>query len=336
MGKKYNWHIIAWSIYILYQFTEVFIEERGFPFQSVALTASYTLTTIFTFYVFYFIIWKPYLKSENKIRLLSTLIIGPIAFIAFRYILEENIYEAVFGFGNYRNDHLPYYIFDNISRAIFVGSMSLIVALLEHKYDLERDFLQLKNEKSEAEMAFLRSQMNPHFLFNTLSFLHTKTFKFDPDLAETVRKLSDMLRYSLQSSKAEKVPIQKEIDLLENYIDIFRNRFEGKFFTNFNVKGNQLQQKMEPLLLMPFIENAFKHGVMNKPDTPVQIELEVKNNALSFICKNKINHHQKDPGSGIGLENVKRRLELLYPNKHQLDIQKQDNDFIVSLQLDLK
>lgn len=336
MDKKYTLHFVSWLIYVVYNYIGAFIEDKGFDFQSFALETSYTLTTILTFYVFYFGAWKPYLKNGNKLRVVAGAIMGLIFFIGFRHILEEIIFEAVFGFGNYRNDDLWYYFLDNINRAIFVGGCSLVVALLENKYRLETEYLQVINEKSEAEMSLLRSQLNPHFLFNTLSFLHTKTFKLDPELADTVLKLSDMLRYSLQSSKADKVMIKSEIESLENYIAIFQNRFAGKFHVDFKVDGTQLQQRIEPLLLIPFVENSFKHGILSDADSPAQIKLEVGNNKFRFCCKNKINHHQKDPGSGIGLENVKKRLRLLYPERHELKILEEDGDFFVDLKLDLK
>jgi len=315
---------------------ENFIEDKGLVFQSFTLNTSYILTTILTFYVFYFGAWKPYLKNGDKLKVVVAAILGLIFFIAFRYILEEKIFEAILGFGNYRNDALGYYFLDNINRAIFVGGCSLVVALLENKYELETDYLQVMNEKSEAEMSLLRSQLNPHFLFNTLSFLHTKTFKLDPELADTVLKLSDMLRYSLQSSKADKVAIKSEIELLENYIAIFQNRFAGKFFVNFETIGTQVQQRIEPLLLIPFVENTFKHGVLSEADAPAKIKLKIAAGRLNFSSQNKINNYPKDPGSGIGLENVKRRLNLLYPERHELKILEEEGVFFVDLVLDIK
>ena len=335
MNKKYIWHLISWSIYVIYQYIEAVVEDKGFDFQNMALNTSYILTTIFTFYVFYFGVWKPYFKSGNKLRVALAAMMGLVFFIAFRYILEEKIFEAILGFGNYRNDDLWYYFLDNINRATFVAGCCLVVALLENKYELETDYLQVINEKSEAEMSLLRSQLNPHFLFNTLSFLHTKTFKLDPELADTVLKLSDMLRYSLQSSKADKVAIKSEIELLENYIAIFQNRFAGKFFVNFNVIGSQVQQRIEPLLLIPFVENTFKHGILSDAAAPADIKLEITNGQFRFSCQNKINNYQKDPGSGIGLENVRRRLNLLYPERHDLKISETDGVFFVDLMLEI-
>jgi len=336
MDRKYIWHFVSWSIYVVYNYVENFIEDKGVEFQSLMLNTSYTLTTILSFYVFYFGAWKPYLKNGNKLKVIVAAILGLIFFIAFRHILEEKIFEALLGFGNYRVDDLWPYFLDNINRAIFVGGCSLVVALLEHKFQLEPNYLQAINEKSEAEMSLLRSQLNPHFLFNTLSFLHTKTFKLDPELADTVLKLSDMLRYSLQSSKTDQVMIKSEIELLENYIAIFQNRFADKFYVDFNVVGTNFQQRIEPLLLIPFVENAFKHGVLSDADAPAKIKLEVTDGTFHFQCENKINNYQKDPGSGIGLENVKKRLNLLYPDRHELKVLEEEGTFFINLSLNLK
>ena len=335
MQKKYNWHILAWSIFILYQYIDSY-RNGDTDFQSFVLVTSYVITILSTFYLIYFFVGKPFAVNNNKFRLVIGSMLGLLFFIGFRYLLEEVLFEIIFGFGNYVNDEFTWYFSDNIWRAFFYGVASIIVVLLEQKNEFNERYLQLANEKSQAEMAFLRSQLNPHFIFNTLSFLHTKTYKLDPELAETVLKLSDMLRYSLQSSKQDKVAIKNEIELLENYIAIFQNRFEGKFFVDLKIQGAELQQRIEPLLLMPFVENAFKHGVLNNPDTPAEVKLVVKPGELIFTCKNKINNFQKDPGSGIGLENVRRRLDLLYPDKHTLDVLKEEGNFSVRLFLDLK
>jgi len=334
MNKKYTWHFIAWSIFILYQYIESYFED-GYDFLFLVLNTTYIITGIATFYFFYFLAWKPFLANSNKVRLLISIPLGFCFFVALRYFLEEVMCEFVFGFGNYRNDAIGPYFKDNVWRAFFYGSISLLASFLEQKQDFEKSYLQLQTEKSEAEMAFLRSQLNPHFIFNTLSYLHTKTFKFDPELAETVRKLSDMLRYSLESSKTDKVTIIKEIELLKNYIAIFQNRFEGKFFVNFHVEGTDLQQRIEPLLLIPFVENAFKHGIMNQSDIPANIKLVVEKGKIHFVCKNNINNYQKDKGSGIGMENVQRRLDLLYPDNYDLNIDKTNGIFCVDLKLNL-
>ena len=332
LKKKYSWHIAIWIVYLSYQFLE-HGSDSDWDMVTFALISSYVVIAISTFYLFYLIIWKRFLKKPHVLSLTIAIIFGLLFFICFRFLIEEVVYESIFGFGNYINDDLKPYFFDNIWRALFYAIFSLVVFLLEREQDMEKKVLALKTENVEAEMAFLRSQLNPHFLFNTLSFLHAKTIKFDPELSDTIRKLSDMLRYSLQSSKEAQVSLQKEVELIENYIDIFRNRFEGRFFVEFDMKITNLGFKIEPLLLIPFVENMFKHGVMSNSKNPGIITLNCQENTLVFKCQNQINTYKKDASSGIGLENVRRRLELLYPDCYTLNITEDKGYFTTDLQL---
>ena len=332
LKKKYTWHIIIWLGYILYQYSELFV-DGDIDFASVALTTSYIFMALSTFYLSYFFVWKPFLVFENRIRLVIGVILCLMYYVAVRFLIDEIIFEALFGFGNYFSDEFVPYFLDNIWRAVYFSASSLIVALLEKRTLVEKQNLELKNERKEAEMSLLRSQLNPHFLFNTLSFLYTKTLPLDPALGNTILKLSDMLRYSMQNSQVVQVDIEREIELVENYIAIFENRFEGKFFVKFYKPQSRRSHQIEPLLLIPFVENMFKHGVMHDRTDPGQITLSYQGDEMIFECRNKINNHQKDKGVGIGLENVKRRLSLLYPDKHTLKIKSKDGYFIVRLTL---
>ena len=333
-NKKYTWHLIIWVIYVVYQLIDYY--EAGVDeFMLLALCLSYMAAAISTFYIFYGFVWKRFINLKPSALLLFPIGLGLLAFIVIRYALEEIVFEAAFGFGNYTDDSFFPYAWDNLWRAIFYAACGLIVFLLERRQTMKAAMMQLKNEKTEAEMAFLRSQLNPHFLFNTLSFLHTKTMKLDPELSDTILKLSDMLRYSMQNSAEEQVPVRGEIQLLENYISIFRNRFEGKFFVNFNKQLPGFPHKIEPLLLMPFVENMFKHGVMNDVNTPGEILLTYNGRVMIFNCRNKINTYEKDARKGIGLDNVRRRLELCYPNNHELMINEENGYFSSSLTLNV-
>ena len=333
MNKKINWHIIGVILFVAYHGMEVFIGNT--TQQMLMLSISYVSISIITFYGCYFLIWKPFLLQPKVLRLVIGLAIGFSFFIGLRFLIEETLYPVFFGFDNYKIDEFWYYVKSNYWYALFFVCYSLLVALLENKIGLEQSNLQLQAEKSDAQMAFLRSQLNPHFLFNTLSYLHSKTIKYDSELSDTILKLSDLLRYSLVNSQEEKVDIEKEVKLLENYITIFKNRFAGKCFVEFKVLGSDLKQKMEPLLLIPFVENTFKHGVLNDAETPAEILIDVKKGILHFYCRNKISHYQKDASSGIGVENVRQRLNLLYPEQYTLEIGKKEGYFIVDLTLQL-
>jgi LytS/YehU family sensor histidine kinase len=269
------------------------------------------------------------------LQLISWTTIGFILFVSIRYLFEEVIYLHLLGHGNYYLS-IGEYIWNNLWwYALPLIMTSVIIYSVERNIQSQKEQMILQQEKTVAELSFLRSQINPHFLFNTLSFLHTEAFQRDPELADMILKVSDILRYSVESTKAGKRAIRQEVKLIYDYIDIFKKRFEGRCFINFNVSGDDQSQLIEPLLLIPFVENAFKHGSFSDADHPININLSISKNELRFHLQNQIKKQIKDTGSGIGVKNVKRRLEVLYPGKHELNITANSNDYEVILSLRL-
>jgi LytS/YehU family sensor histidine kinase len=255
-------------------------------------------------------------------------------YISVRYGIEEMLYPAVLGFRNYNPaTSTPYYILDNIYYASPAIVISGVVWSFEETLRRERENRQLRQEKTQAEEAFLRTQINPHFLYNTLNYFYSLAYPISEQLGSAVLKLSDLMRYMLHQRPDGQVELTREIDYLHNYIDLYRLRFGGQFFVEFTVTGEAAGQRLPALLLIPFAENVFKHGVLNCPDTPVYIQLTIKPNELLFEVDNKIGQHQKDATSGIGLANVRRRLELLYPNRHTLTVSQTSERFHTLLRL---
>lgn len=207
--------------------------------------------------------------------------------------------------------------------------------MLEKNNRKEKEHAQLQKEKAEAELAYLRTQLNPHFLFNSLNILYTQAFQLDEKLSNTILKFSDILRYSLQKSKANRSSIQEEMQLAQNYIELFKERFSGRCFVEVMQSGEHRDYMIEPLLIIPFIENAFKHGRFTDPAHPIRFSWEVKNRQFIFRSVNQIKSGSKDVGTGIGLNNVRKRLELLYPDRHELVITEKENIFEVVLRLKL-
>ncbi|MEP6844971.1 MAG: histidine kinase [Panacibacter sp.] len=197
---------------------------------------------------------------------------------------------------------------------------------------------QKQSEHFKTELSFLRSQVSPHFLFNVLNNITALARLKSDDLEPTVMKLSSLMRYMLYETDEEKVVIKNEAEYLQDYIDLQKQRFgdELTLLVLFDLKEEW--HAIEPMLLIPFVENAFKHGggLIQHPE--IFIRLEVDNSELQYTVKNKFEESEttKDKASGIGLTNVKRRLELLYPDKHKLTIDKKDRWFIIDLHIILK
>jgi len=204
----------------------------------------------------------------------------------------------------------------------------------------QRRLGEMAKENAEAELNFLKSQINPHFVFNSLNSVYFLIDKQNSDARDALHKFSDMLRYQLYDCNGNKSSIEKEVAYLEDYIDMQRLRRDENSKIQFDVSDNVKGFSIEPLLLIPFVENAFKHlSHHGAKSNEVNITLNKQNNLLQFAVTNttepKLNGNTVKAPGGIGLKNVKRRLELLYPNKHTLTIDDSNGMFNVALAIDM-
>jgi sensor histidine kinase YesM len=237
---------------------------------------------------------------------------------------------------------LPYYIRNffsfNFFPILFILACSTAYRMVNDK--IKEDSLQKEkeNENLKTELSLLRSQVSPHFMFNIMNNMVSLARKKSDLLEPSLIKLSSLLRYMLYETD-EKVPLQKEIEYLQSYIDLQKQRFGNNVLIKASMENINEHYEIEPMLLIPFVENAFKHGTGLIENGEIDVELRTEKNMLSFSVRNKFNEsteETKDKSSGIGLPNVQRRLDLLYGNKHSLLITKQNGWFIVSLQIILQ
>jgi len=330
MNKTIRWHIGVWLVYFFISyFQDILYEDWTFAV-SFYNVASFSLIVI-AFYIFYLIVAPNFLKPGRYFYIPLFLFL----FIGMKYFVQELLTPWIFGSSNSFESTFLEYIDANLFLAFVPAAAGSLLYMFEQRKKNEANALRLLNERNEAELAFLRTQINPHFLFNTMSFLHTKAFKLDEELATSILRLSDVMRYTLKNSESASITVQEEINLVQDLIDIYRDRFGEKCFVNLEMKGDGFNQKFEPLILMPFVENAFKHGVYNDPDHPVLFKLDLKQGHLVFSISNEIKHQKKDEVSGIGITNLRRRLNLMYPNKHQLDIRNDGKTYFAELKIDL-
>jgi two-component system LytT family sensor kinase len=229
-------------------------------------------------------------------------------------------------------------VYDNMIPHFLLVSTGAAFKLLLDYAKAQRRMGELAREKAEAELGFLKSQINPHFLFNSINSVYFLIDKSNTAARDALHRFSDMLRYQLYEVKGEKIPVEKEISFIKDYIDLQRLRKEANCAVKFNIDEHVHGFSIEPLLLVPFVENSFKHlshysnGRMNE----IKIDLSRSNNEMRFMISNTTEGQQVDDvkqDGGIGLPNVKRRLELLYPQKHVLDIRQHDEWFDVELRM---
>ncbi len=198
----------------------------------------------------------------------------------------------------------------------------------------EKEAADLKSENLNSELKFLRSQINPHFLFNSLNNIYALSVSKSDKTPGTILKLSDMLRYIIYDCNADRVPLDKEINYINNFIDL--QKLKDDEMTNIRVDfdGADRSCMIAPMIFIPFIENSFKHSkIEDTTNGWIHLTIENTGNQLLFSVRNSVpkGDFTKDKVGGVGLENVKRRLELLYPHKHQLQIEKAENEFVVQL-----
>jgi two-component system, LytTR family, sensor kinase len=215
---------------------------------------------------------------------------------------------------------------------VIFGSM---IKLFIDALNSEQLKMKLSKEKDAMELAFLKSQINPHFLFNTLNNLYGLSLSEPDKTPDAIVKLAEMMRYMLYESNAEKVPLDKEIGYLKSYVELQKLRYFGTTYINFNINGQFNHQLIAPLLLISFVENAFKHGEVFDAEHPLSMTLSFDDTHLVFDVKNKIHNKNKEEVGGFGVQNVERRLALLYPDKHKLMSETNKNIFESHLEIDL-
>lgn len=236
---------------------------------------------------------------------------------------------------SFSND-LKQKIYENVISDFFLVAAGAAFKLVFDYLKMQQRLAEVAREKAETELNFLKSQINPHFLFNSLNAVYFLINKDNSDARAALHKFSEMLRYQLYEMNGDRIPIEKEITYLKDYVDLQQLRKDEKYSVQFNCSADAKGFSIAPLLLIPFVENAFKH-LSHYPDKMnfVKLNLTSIQNELHFTIENS-----REPGrtitekeGGIGLVNVKRRLELLYPGKHSLKIEDTGDRFLVQLKL---
>ncbi len=233
-------------------------------------------------------------------------------------------------------DRMPLYVSKSFFYVLFITAISTGYGLVTHLVGQEKARQDQQREHLQSELSFLRSQISPHFIFNILNsiiyLIRSKSERAEP----VTHHLSELMRYMLYESADAQIPLEKELDYLKSYVELQKIRFEEDVAIQLQIDGQPGGQVIEPMLMIPFVENAFKHGVGLVADPFIDIQLRFDAQELHFTVRNRIapgDPADKDSSSGVGLRNVRRRLELLHPGDHQLDIRQADGWFVVQLHL---
>lgn len=196
----------------------------------------------------------------------------------------------------------------------------------------QREWMHAQEEKMTAELQLLKAQVHPHFLFNTLNNIYSFSLENSPKTPGMILKLSSLLSYMLYDCNSEEVRLEKEIEIMKNYIDLEKERYGNKIEISWSVEGDSRDKFIAPLLMLPFLENAFKHGASEQIEKPwMGVDISVKHNILRCKIANSKNEFVSNSTNGIGIKNVKKRLGFIYPNRHELKISDEEDFFVVSM-----
>lgn len=302
---------------------------------------TFNVTFLLTAWVEHALVLNRFLNRRQYILAVIGTIGAGFVFVATRYILEQEICRILFNRINYNPDGLTlgYYLMDNRFYAMKAVAFGALFKLLEDWLVHQQERRNLVSEKTTAELAFLKSQVNPHFLFNTLNNIYALSYTKSDAAPGAILKLSELMRYMLYDSNGPageslRVPLSKEITYLENFVALEKLRLTNAQVL-VQIDGSPDLYRIEPLLLVPFVENAFKHGQLTDPANPLVIDLSIRHGKLCFDTVNRKANRQKDSVGGVGLQNVRRRLALLYPNRHVLRITDTETDYACHLELTL-
>ncbi len=316
--------VAGWSFFILAPIVSQ--SERFFshPMMLTEFLIRQVLNVVFFYFNYYYLIPKILRQKGMKKYVFGVLVTFLSIFILQN--LVENLIKA----------HHFHISFISIVGMVQLYAISTTLRMLVDSITESNRKKLLEKEKQKAELSYLRSQINPHFLFNTLNNINSLIRK-NPEAAEqAVVRLSFLMRYMLNSSNKESIPLAEEMEYIRNYIELQKLRLAKNFDLKFETKGCDISQAIEPLLLIGFIENPFKHALSGEETDFIDIRIECDGKNLELETKNSISGSKSEMvESGVGIENVKKRLKLSYPNKHELEILKTDAAFCVKLKMEI-
>jgi two-component system LytT family sensor kinase len=335
-------HILAWIALWFFGLVIVYnsIEFTDTP-SLIAISLIFSIWLLISFYAFYFKLVPHYLEKRKYKKFVVYAILTVFIIIPFDTLLWWGIFyftmsgQGQISFSDFPSVNLIYLYIGSVVGSIFSGGLGTFYRFSMDWFKNQQVKKDLENKNILSELKTLKSKLNPHVLFNTLNNIDTLIQTSPEQASAALSKLSDLLRYVVYETEHEKVPIQKEIDNLQKYIALEKMRIVNpdavQFITNVSNETN-----IPPMLFFPFIENGFKHSNLNNTNQKLKISIIEDKSKIAFSCSNTINEYKRnDTVSGMGLELAKKRLDLLFPGTHVLNINTVDNEFHVNLEIQL-
>jgi two-component system, LytTR family, sensor kinase len=348
-------HSLCWLLYFGFEISMVMIVGLPIYFMNrVFLFIMYILT----FYISIFFLYPCYLTTRKYFLLAIGISVLIVLTVVYRFVVEYHLLPML-NIPVWREKKVNFYLYlaENswqiVTYLIYglaywygtekfkIESRKLRLEELkvldeQRMREQERQIYVLEDRLKESQMAYLRSQINPHFLYNSLNFFYSKVYSHSKEAAEGILLLVQIFKYALEENTGvEKVPLEKEVEHLKNFINFNQLRYNQTLNITFESHGNMKFRQVLPLVMVTFLENVFKHGELLDPNYKAVIKIEINRDILHFSTKNKIRHGPKEQSTGIGLTNTIKRLDIAYHDKYTLDIKQDDFFYEVNLTLNL-
>jgi len=335
-------HITVWGLFLGIPFL-IFSKFPDFNSLDKSLHLSVTVLSLMTvFYLNYFLLTEKFLfqRKTAKFFLYNILIILIVGISV--HLWQENNMPPMPPNLKFKPEILPHgiaFLLRDFVSLLIVAMLSVTIKMTGKWYTSEAERQEEQKERTEAELKNLRQQLNPHFLFNTLNNIYAQIAVHPEEAQNSMHQLSKLLRYVLYENNGNFVALERELSFIHNYVELMRIRLNPEVEMKLNIDITEKEKTVAPLLFITLIENAFKHGI--SPTLPSFIDINIhQNNDKQLNCTIRNSYFPKDEsdqsGSGIGLENLRRRLEILYPHKHILRTEKEGNIFVAELIIPLK
>ncbi|ADB40689.1 signal transduction histidine kinase, LytS [Spirosoma linguale DSM 74] len=372
--KRVVLHLVMWGLafaFIRYFLFKQIVKDAGW-----ATSINYTVVfcqTVVLYYLIGHVFFYQYLYRKQYLRFISSLLLIYFLTSVTNYLLFERFFDyqvatkqtsayvtRIWGIlqpngfpGAFTNIRVASWVFGYSffmvvillgAKAVkdVIGFQNRAVQLEKEKFELERGKILLENENLSLELNFLKSQINPHFLLNTLNSIYVRVVDVDEQAADQILRLSDLMRYGLYESNTEYILLERELEYIQNYLALESARKGDNVTIRFDQAGDFSQHYIAPLLLISLVENAFKHGVNKiRSDAFVYINAQLTDDLFLFWVTNAVPvntphvESQSKKQGGVGLQNTRKRLEMLYPKKHELHIETTPTEFCVTLTLQL-
>jgi len=341
--KHWKYHLIllalvtAMDVFRFYVLngTDDFFQRLQYPY-FLYLFSFYGVFCSIYFLNFFFICPRTIAKRKN-LQFVTAMLMLLLVHSGLRYIVDEVLLFNLTGIHNYfeSSRRFGYYVIDNSYYAtkaiLFSTSLYLLLEFIADKNKIH----SLQLERKKAKLSLLKTQLEPHFLFNTLNTFYTELIDTQPETAKDIHRLAQLLRYVTYETQPDFMPLSSELQFISDYIYFQKKRFEDNLFLDYKIEGSTGDQPIPSLVLIHFVENIFKHGILNDKEIPAALKISITDKKMLVTTKNKIATAEKYSKKGIGELNLRRRLQAIYGKKFQLSFSENDAIFEANLTIPL-